>query len=575
MSTADVLKLDEYRDRRQHRIMRTRAFVATDPDRRALFGLLSEMAGLAGADRVGVVWVDEYGPEAAHPYFVVDFAVSPPRQDFSVAPLSKAWDAGVPGTLDETIGAGSTFAVALGSDGARGWFVVADSMTRRAPLSESIRERIMFLVGECSAVVLHKDIAASPSLMGGMGGSAFLRDLENRDEDDVARAMIERRFTVGRLGRLMVDEDLVVATSERRETVRRLRNELSAAGDLDPAEVGPYYDALHAFEHADVVALADAMLAIGSYAESNDHVYGALQAYASAFDLAGRFHEAEVAIQAARFSGRILRRRAEWQLADLWYGAALDIARLEELDSFASLALIGIAVIRRERGNFPGARSAVEEALAFARQSGETESIAAAHHTMMGVLQVMKEFNDALRNGWAAYHLYETTGNRTNCLTGIAALLKDMGDLDASEDAFIVVAHTAEEYYFRVYAYDALSHLAALRGDAQAFETRVEAIDALGWESGPLSAKAEIITHRGLSLQALGRLDEAEQWLIRAVDFSSRHKFSRSLFVAEAALKEVQLGKKTVRSDTYEEAALPDVREGIRRMREEVTAGAS
>ncbi|MEM7417225.1 MAG: tetratricopeptide repeat protein, partial [Gemmatimonadota bacterium] len=397
MSTADVLQLDEYRDRRQQRLARTRVFAAPDPDRTALFGLLAEIAGLAGADRVGVVWVDEYGPDHAHPFFVLDYACSPPRQYFPSQPLSRAWEAGVPGTLDETHAAGSTFAVALGSDGARGWFIVADAFTRRARLSDAARERIMFLVGECSAVVLHKDLGSGSSLMTGVGGSAFLRDLDGKDDKPLVRAMIERRFAVGRLGRLMVDEDLTVDEAERVETTRRLRSELAAAGPLAPAEEDPYQAALAAFEVSDVGALAHAMLDIGSFAEAEDHVYGALQAYAVAFDLASRLHDADVAIEAARFSGRLLRRRAQWELADQWYQTAIDIARLERLDAKTALALTGIAGVLRERGNLPRAKETVLEAIELARRSGSTEAVAVARHTAMGVQQMLEEFDEALR----------------------------------------------------------------------------------------------------------------------------------------------------------------------------------
>ncbi len=553
---------------------RARVFVSTDPDRSALLDHVMEIAGLTGADRVGLVWVDEYSPELAHPYFVVDLAVSPPRHHYSAHFLARAWEAGVPGTLDEAYAdSGSAFAVALGSDGSRGWFVVADSLTRRPQISDAARERLMFLVGECSALVLHKDLRTDTSFTG-VGGSAFLRDLEGRDDDALARAEIERRFAVGRLGRLLVDEDMIVSEQERRDTARRLRSEIDAAGPLESGEVGPYHRLLDAFAASDHGAVARAMLDIGSYAESRDHRYGALQAYAVAFDVAGRRHDAEVAIDAARFAGRILRRRAEWERADLWYQAAVSIARLERLDGLASLSLTGVAVVKRERGNLPAARATVEEALRLADRSGASEPMAAARHTLMGMQQQAEEYTEALQSGWTAYHLYDPKSDkRVNCLTGIAALLQKMGDLDASEDAFIVVAHTAREFYFRLYAHDALSYIAALRGDGALFDQRAAATDALDWESGPLSVKAEILVYRGLSLKALGRVSEAEAWLERAVAFCSEHNFNRSLFAAEEALE--QLRSEPVEAEPTIECPLPEVREGLRQLREATLIGAS
>jgi tetratricopeptide (TPR) repeat protein len=59
----------------------------------------------------------------------------------------------------------------------------------------------------------------------------------------------------------------------------------------------------------------------------------------------------------------------------------------------------------------------------------------------------------------------------------------------------------------------------------------------MGWESGPLPAKAEILHYRGLSCFALGDLEKARRYLERAVAFADEHGFGRTLFAAEAALE--------------------------------------
>lgn len=78
-----------------------------------------------------------------------------------------------------------------------------------------------------------------------------------------------------------------------------------------------------------------------------------------------------------------------------------------------------------------------------------------------------------------------------------------------------------------MYAWDALAYLAALRGDEAAFEDRAARCDALGWESGQRAAAAEILYYRGLSYRALGRLDEADEWLTRAIDFAERPRLQQ------------------------------------------------
>ena len=186
MSVAKVLKLAEYRDRRQQRIAMSRAFTRVDPVRSAVFDRLAEIALVSGADRVATVWVDEYGPGLVHPYLVLDLLADRPRRHFDIEPLNRAWEFGVPGAHDDVIAPGgtgsSTFAIALGSDGTRAWFLVADSVTARPPLDEEVRDRLMFIAGGSSAIVLHRDLDGEPEPDGAGGGRfagwPILRDLE-------------------------------------------------------------------------------------------------------------------------------------------------------------------------------------------------------------------------------------------------------------------------------------------------------------------------------------------------------------------------------------------------------------
>ena len=133
--------------------------------------------------------------------------------------------------------------------------------------------------------------------------------------------------------------------------------------------------------------------------------------------------------------------------------------------------------------------------------------------------------------------------------------------------AWTVVAHTSEETYYRIYAHDALAHLSALRGDRESFDAHAGACDDLGWESGPRSAKAEILYYRGLSYRALGQRGLAEEWLSRALGFAEQHGFNRVLFEAEDALR-------SLADSSHEEhapgpAAPTELREGLRAMRQE------
>ncbi|KPJ80481.1 MAG: hypothetical protein AMS19_09475, partial [Gemmatimonas sp. SG8_23] len=216
MPVGNVLKLDEYRDRRLSRLLRAKVLLAYDPTRTALHEHLVEIARSSGSDRVAAVWMDEYGPGLVHPYLVVDALSDRPRRSFSPESLHRAWERGVPGVYDRAVDPEApvgTFSIALGSDGARGWFVVAESAKRGAPLDQAARQRVMFLAGECSALVLHRDLddPGAPSEEEAFAGWQILRDLDGFEADEQRARDVHARFLVGRLVRMLLEDDLVMA----------------------------------------------------------------------------------------------------------------------------------------------------------------------------------------------------------------------------------------------------------------------------------------------------------------------------------------------------------------------------
>jgi hypothetical protein len=79
MPVAEVLRLQEYRDRRSARLRLSQALHAADRRKHEVFRNLSEIAELTGADRAAAVWVDELGSRLVHPYVVVDQLSARPR----------------------------------------------------------------------------------------------------------------------------------------------------------------------------------------------------------------------------------------------------------------------------------------------------------------------------------------------------------------------------------------------------------------------------------------------------------------------------------------------------------------
>jgi len=578
MSVAKVLKLEEHRDRRDRRGALARVIHGRHPERAALLAHFAEIADLTGADRVAAVWIDDYVSTLLHTHLVFDRLSDRPRRGFDHVPLHRAWDFGVPGAYDQAADSeasgSSTFAIALGSDGARSWFIVSDSVLGRTRLLPDHRDRLMFLAGACASIVLHRDlIEATPQVDPSLSfpGWPILQDLEGHEDDPARRTLIERRFQVGRLARLLLDEDLALPAERRGQLCDRAAGELEEGTDVEPRELESLRHFLEGFRALDLDMLGQALVSLAAHAERLDHILGALDLYDCAYEIGAAIGDVEVCIAAARSRGRVLRRRAEWDEAVAAYGLALALAEAKEDYEMIARSCAGLAVIQKERGNLPAARKTFGEALEAANTAGDGDTIASIYHDLMGLEHAAGELAEAARCGWRAVNTYADPVGKTRCLMSFATVLKELGDWDAAEDAYTVVAQTADEVYYSVYAHDALAHMAALRGDEAAFEERAKACDALGWEDGPRWSKAEILYYRGLSLHLLGRLTEARQWLERAVRFAEMHEFNQKVFEAEDALKQVTAD--VLRScDPVKplSTAPPEVRAELRAMRDEV-----
>ncbi len=590
MPEPDILRLDAYRERRDQRLRLAASLYGADRGRSELLQHIVKVAALLGADRVATVWIDEFGPGLVHPHVVLDLLSDRPRRAFVAEPLRRAWEGGVPGVSETQPGLAPrgdgpawTVAVALGSDGTRSWFLVADAVSPWGGMSPEVRDRLMFLAGECSAVVLHRDldamasVAADDSSQGRprFAGWHILQDIEGREGDEDESRRIAMRFVVARLPRLLLEDDLAIPRDRLRQQAQRAREEVGR--DLEALDVGHeavlWEEVLDAFQEGDLERLGRALMGLAGTVESRAHLHGAAELYRTAYEIFAATGQVALAVDAARFTGRALRRLASWEEAARWYGIAREVAVTASLRGKVAMVLDGMANIHRERGNLPAARTVLLEALAFARESGDSEVLGAVSHGLAGAEHLSGNLQEAVGWGWKAVEAYSFPEERVMALATLGGILIDLGNLDAAADAWACTWDLATNEYYRIYAADALGHICALRGDGAGFARWAEAADALGWESGPLPAKAEILHYRGLSCIALGDADGARRYLERAVAFAEEHGFGRTLFAAEAALEglETRVTATTRRSGTP--AVAVEVSSGLREMRLGLEAG--
>jgi tetratricopeptide (TPR) repeat protein len=577
MPVADVLRLQEYRDRRSSRLRLANALQRRDSRKLEVFEHLVEIADVAGADRAAAVWVDEHGSRLIHPYVVVDQLSGRPRRAFAYGPLAEAWQLGIPGARDRpaepAASIPATFAVALGSDGTRAWFVVADSLMPRPSVPGEARDRLMFLAGECASILLHRDLDAAVHPSGGMSSAKFagwdiLADLEGRDANEAESRRIAQRFLVARLVRMHLDDDLAAPAERVSGQVRRARAELG--DDLSGSEPALWDRTLSALEEGRLEDLAGALLDLGDVVEAQAHTHGALEIYRCAYDIAAAVGEAMVAAEAARLAGRLTRRRAEWAEAEGWFNLTREIADAAGFADAVARALVGLGGVKKELGNLPAARARFHEALAKAEESRDGETIALVHHGLSGVEHAGGNLEASLHHGWIAISRYESEVGRIRCVASLASALMEMGDLDTAADAWGYVAFASDEHYYLVYAQESLAQISAMKGDRDGFLRYTGASDALGWVAGTSSATADWYQMRGQSHRALGDAHEARGWFERAVEIAEAQGYNRILFESEAALRELEAPIETAVEITPAPTAPLEVREGLRAMRRQV-----
>lgn len=221
---------------------------------------------------------------------------------------------------------------------------------------------------------------------------------------------------------------------ERTQHLRRALEELPAP--VAPGGLGPLPDS----QGADRIAneLAFYVLAISEEAEE-------AAAYATAtviLDLAQASLDGPRGVLQGRMiarQARIVRRLGDLDAADRLYGVVDSLGAEIANDELHYRALLGRGIIARVRGNYPVAR---ELFLAIASAAGDSWEVRQlrgfAHHELLIVAAVAKDFDTALRHGWAAYQ--SPTASRTQrdeLLVNFATVCLESGRYRAALNGFL------------------------------------------------------------------------------------------------------------------------------------------
>jgi len=591
MSHFNIVHLENYRKRKDVRFRRTLALHGHDPDRLRILGHLWDGINLAGADRGAVVWVDEYDPGLAHPHTLLDLAADRPRLGFSQDLLRVSRDARIPALVDlsgpdrrgEASGEGiaSASLVSLGSDGPRSWVLVLDSLTPRRPLAQEAADHLMFLAGEITSVVLHPDLRKARHSRAGSGASGLeplarghfpgwpiLQDLEGPVRDEEIERRVQCRFLVARLVRALLDDRLVVARESTLHQVEEIRREIGNFTSADAGEGESWARVLGAVANSDFQELTAATVEWGRQLDGEGYLNGALEILDSAHELATITGDADAAVDAARFKGKVHRTRAEWAPALSWYDQAGRLAAETGDRRRLALVLDGLANAHRDRGNLPRSREVLEDVLEIGREVADRSILAIGYHDLMTVRKLGGDLEGAIQDGWFAVQCYDSEDGKLRALFDLGSVLRERGELEAAWDAYSIVADRVLGLEARVLALDALAYTAALMRDEARHEAMRAKQNALGWEGVSNVYRAQVLYYQGLSLRALGKEEEGRLRLGEALSFAEAHQLNKLVFDAEAALnaKPLTPSPRVLEGEEEVTEAILGVRRGLKEL---------
>lgn len=533
MTATDVLRLEEYRRKRERRLRRTLALHRGDRVRLLLLARMAEIARALRADRVVVAWINQDGVPEAHPWVVLDLASDVPRRQLDPNLMIRSWRTGLPGFSSAPVpGAGPgddgrEWCVSIGSDGFLLWFVLVEAGAGGVSLEVGEKERLMFLSGECGAVLFHGDLEPGEEAAG--ADVDALRGLWSPGDGEA----MAREALVG-LAADAVRDRLVPEPASLDRRLQVVGVLLSVFGDTAGSEA-----VRKAVRNGDPTGLARALFGTAGAWERRGAFGDAAEMYRLAYKAACQGGACLQGGRAARGLARMLRRLARWDEALEWYGVAREVARSCEEIGEEALALDGLASVHLGRGAVPRARKVLEEARELALRSGDADAVAAVGFSRMTVAHTEGRLDDAVALGWEAFKGSGSRQARLRALTALGGVFLAAGHLAAAEDAFAVVERQCGDAYYRVYALAGLARVASARRDRQAYEMALRRLREAGLETSAPELRAEVYLEQGDGYRELGEPRQARRWYRKACRVARSHSVNEYLIRAEDALQEL------------------------------------
>lgn len=323
-------------------------------------------------------------------------------------------------------------------------------------------------------------------------------------------------------------------------------------------------DAMEKARDVDIAGVAPRLMAYGRALDFEGRWALARDVFRTLVQHAHPIDDADLAADANMQLGYCSRMLGDLAEAEAAYIRAGDVARNAGDVVKVLRATICDARVAADRGNFPGAESILDGAIADAGREGLTEVRATALHDRADVAHRRGDFELAIRLGYEALQGLSSPAARDRVLGDIAAAFQELGVRSAARDAYVLLAATAQEQYVRWTSTINLLEIATLDRCEPVFEQYRRELASAGL---PPMLQAYFHLYVGRAYHAFGREGLARASYGRALAVAELHSFHKLTFDVEAGLASLGRRSVAVAPEAQPPTELRDVARAITRMR--------
>lgn len=332
-------------------------------------------------------------------------------------------------------------------------------------------------------------------------------------------------FLVLRLVDLLApDREPVAADAFRYQwtATERYCTELEVEGP-EGAHLSGLVQAIHeAHRLQDFKLLAPAFLAYALFLEEEGHYEEAADVLETLVQAGGERLAAADRIAGFLRLGRVHRKVARFDDAQIAYERAMTIAG-EERDAFSVLlSRLGQAYVLSGKGNLLEAERHFRSVLENARAGGFRQAEALAEHGFGMVLDVRGQIAEGIPHLWRAHELYEDEASRLRALQDLGNDFLALGDSDSAERALSEVVRRSTHQDTVLNALVELMNCASFRRDRLAFERRRHECDARVADMPP-NVLTDYCLKAGIGLARFGNCVKAKALMAEALAIASQH----------------------------------------------------